>query len=121
MLPSGVEWDGSSYCPKGFITGFNINYNTTNTIIVTPGTCRDSTDSMDIALTTNITKRVDTAWQAGGLTAAVGGLVNRTDGPAVFNTLGDYALHIFVIRDGCWKRGYRLDEKIDASILKHTH
>ena len=36
---------------------------------------------MDIALTTNITKRVDTAWQAGGLTAAVGGLVNRTDGP----------------------------------------
>ena len=118
VLPSGVEWDGSSYCPKGFITGFNINYNTTNTIIVTPGTCRDSTDSMDIALTTNITKRVDTAWQAGGLTAAVGGLVNITDGPAVFNTLGDYALHIFVIRTVAGNVDIALDEKIDASNIK---
>jgi hypothetical protein len=57
-----------SALPVNYITGFILQNNATdatNDINVTPGKCRDATDSVDIVLNTGLTKQLDAVWAAG--------------------------------------------------------
>jgi hypothetical protein len=55
-------------CPRGHLWGMqtgNDPADSANDIFVTPGICRDSTDTYDIKLSTQLVKRLDAAWAAG--------------------------------------------------------
>jgi hypothetical protein len=69
--------------PAGFIFGLTLSNNgsdATNDIDIATGKCRDSTDAVDIALASALTKQLDAAWavgtNAGGLDT--GAIANTT-------------------------------------------
>lgn len=96
LLENGTEISGKPTFPQGYIQGLTLNYNTGNTVVIAAGTARDSTNSRDITLSSNLLKRVDLPWTPGGLTSAVGGLMNRAQGPEL-PVDGGISLHAFVI------------------------
>ena len=94
-LTNGAEITGASVLPINYINGLNVVYNTGNSITVTAGVARDSSNTRDITLTNNITKQVTVPWAPGGIGAPVGGLMNDPLNPYIAN--GGITLHVFVI------------------------
>jgi hypothetical protein len=72
LLCDGNQWHRLSTrsdpdLPRSYLAGAILSNDTDadHDINVTPGECRDSTDTENISITTNITKRIDATWAVG--------------------------------------------------------
>jgi hypothetical protein len=92
--------------PKYYLTGFAMNNNATdlvNDIDVAAGTCRDFADTVDITLSSVMTKRLDANWAAG---SGQGGLDT--------GTVADGSYHVFVILESS---GGAVDVLFSTSVI----
>lgn len=73
-----------SSLPRGYIDGLVLSNgtDTTNDINIAPGKCRDSTDAVDIVISTAMGKQLDANWAAGGTTGSPLGGRNSAAGIA---------------------------------------
>lgn len=106
---------GDTNLPIGFIQGLILSngLDPDADIDITPGKCRDSTDTVDIVISSALGKTVNSGWVAGGTPAApLGGL--RTGS---FNA--DTWYHVFVLLvGGSGDAGF--DTDVNASSLIST-
>ncbi len=111
VTPAGVQAAISNYLslPRNFISGLLISNasDADHDITISVGECRDTTDTMDIALPSSLTKRLDSDWESG---TDCGGL------PTGITLNPNDTYHLFVISNGTTvDAGF--DTAIDASNL----
>ncbi|MCT4552682.1 MAG: hypothetical protein N4A44_03370 [Alphaproteobacteria bacterium] len=92
--------------PPKYIEGFiasNFNEDTGHDITISVGSCRDANNSIDILLTTPITKKLDTSWNEG---SEVGGLASA------LSISSETTYHLFIIS----KESGEVDAGFDTSL-----
>ncbi len=94
----GNRLTGETAMPYGYISGFQIAYNTNRSITIYPGRCRDLSGTADIVLSNGLTKYVDQQWTSGGYGAPVGGLQNDYSTSCSLTAYG-IPLHVFAIQN----------------------
>lgn len=79
--------------PRGYIDGLTLSNgtDTTNDINIAAGTCRDSTNTVNITISTAMGKQLDANWAAGGTTGSPAGMRNSAAG------IADTTYHIYAV------------------------
>lgn len=91
--------------PKNYITGLNTEADSSDAehdILISPGECRDSADSLDMGLGADIIKQIDSNWSAGS---------NAGGFPSGLTLSSDTWYHLFLISDGT-----NIDAGYDTSL-----
>lgn len=80
--------------PRGYIDGCTLSNgtDTTNDINIAAGTCRDSTNAVDIVIATALGKQLDANWTVGGTTGTPLGGRNSAAG------ITDTTYHVYAVR-----------------------
>ena len=114
LISTGSKWYGmltGNVLPRGYIDGLilsNDSGDTVNDINITAGSCRDSSDNVDIVLAAEITKKIDVDWVVAD---------DQGGFPSALTLTNDTWYHVFVVKktDGTVDAGF--DTSLTAANL----
>lgn len=108
---AGRNFDASPELPRGYIAGLGTSNNSTDSahdIDIAVGECRDSTDTINLFLTSALTKRIDASWEAGTGNGGMASAVSLTTGQSY---------HVFIVDDENGDFDVGFDSNISATNL----